>query len=703
MFTSLRQRFHSALRYKLLVLVLLPLASAMAVTLGYTLYWLHSHTQETLSFSVRENLGATRRALRQSQDEYQLELQQLAESPQFRALIKNENGAAIRRSLRRVRDTKDFAFLHVTGIAGDWRYEGGGSGRTSKPSPLADRAERGVAGSALEVFSAPDLQRESAALADSARIALRDGAGVEARALVLRLVQPITDDDGRVVRILDAGVLLNRNSAVIDTIERRVFRSDTLPAGAQPIVALLLNDIRIAAASRTAAELEGERVLPAVRSSGAAITDVWSGPDTLLGETYVSAYGLLFDVNGQRVGQLQVGVRQAAFRAAFYRAAALLLLLFVGATGLAAWLAVRGVRTVFGPVETMAAVVRATQAGEDKRIGPIGARDEIGELARQFDAMLDQLAARKHEMQRDAVALEDKVAARTQELADRNAELQQTITLLEKTREQLVLAEKLSALGQMAAGIAHEINNPAAVILGNLDVIVRVLGERGKPVAHEIDLIGQQVERIRHIVTSLLQFARARPGAGPIRDVSVNQAVDDVLPLVTHVLKEKSIVLHRRRKAKGEIAIDLFDLEQVLINLIVNAANACEAGGVIEITTADWKDGGAVISVRDNGRGIAPDQLNRIFDPFFTTDPKDGSGLGLSVSYGLVRRYGGNISVESTLGRGSVFRVWLMRRPPLATEASTVDGSATPTPHGGDLWLKHGSTKKSSTSKYANS
>src|SRR5690606_23462696 len=143
--------------------------------------------------------------------------------------------------------------------------------------------------------------------------------------------------------------------------------------------------------------------------------------------------------------------------------------------------------------------------------------------------MLDQLAARNREIQRAADALEAKVRERTRELEQKNAELHAAIELLQKTKEQLAMADKLSALGRMAAGIAHEINNPAAVILGNLDVLSAELGPAAAPVAREIELIGEQVERIRHIVNSLLQFARARPGVGPLVEVDVNQLVQDVV------------------------------------------------------------------------------------------------------------------------------------------------------------------------------
>jgi len=671
----LRERYRSALRYKLLVLVLLPLSLAMAATLGYTLYWLNGYTLETLFFSVHDDLALARGALQQAGDAYQAPLQQLAQSPRFKQALRKSDGAVIERMLRQVRDDKGFAFLHLTGVAGEWLYESAaGAERSSKPSPLTDRAARGIADSALEVFTEEDLSRENTDLATQARVTPTSGASggptAQRQALMLRVAQPITDEQGRVRMVLDGAVLLNHNTALLDTIRGRVFGSGVLPADAKPIVTLILDNVRIAGSNAGLTAPVGERVSLRTNMRTQDTSGIWTRSDRFGGDEFISAYGPLYDVNGQWIGALHVGFREGAFRAAHYRAATLLLALFLVATAVAAWIAVRGVRTIFGPIERMAAVVRATQAGEDRRIGPVGSHDEIGELARQFDAMLDLLQQRNREIQRAAQALEVKVAARTWQLSQKNAELQATVSQLAQTREQLVFAERLSALGQMAAGVAHEINNPAAVILGNLEVLVAELGDDARPVAREIELITQQVERIRHIVTSLLQFARAAPAERPVEDVDVNLVVRDVLPLVAHVLKGKSIRLATRLEARQVVGANVFDLEQVLINLIVNAANAMRDDGVIEITTKDAENGGVTISVRDNGPGIAPEQLKRIFDPFFTTDPRQGIGLGLSVSYGLVSRYGGHITVESRLGHGTVFRVMLLRRPASMNEAT---------------------------------
>ena len=186
-----------------------------------------------------------------------------------------------------------------------------------------------------------------------------------------------------------------------------------------------------------------------------------------------------------------------------------------------------------------------------------------------------------------------------------------------------------------------------------------IIGDLGGMITH-IDVTAQRI----HVRTDFSAEDLWR-----VEEIIGGTVVRDVLPLVAHVLKQKSVRLSTRLAARRSVGVNVFDLEQVLINLIVNAANAVGDDGLIEIATTDAENGGVMISVRDNGPGMAPEQLKRIFDPFFTTDPRRGIGLGLSVSYGLVSRYGGHITVESRLGQGSVFRVTLLRRPVRMDEA----------------------------------
>jgi two-component system NtrC family sensor kinase len=322
----------------------------------------------------------------------------------------------------------------------------------------------------------------------------------------------------------------------------------------------------------------------------------------------------------------------------------------------------------------MAKVVHATRSGKAQRIGKVASQDEIGELAREFDVMLDLLEERSRQVRDWADQLENKVAERTAELQNKNADLLRTIRVLRETRQQLVVAEKLAALGELTAGVAHEINNPTQVMLGNLDVIMAELGPALEPVHNDIELIIQQVYRIQEIINNLLQYARPNEFAGYMTEVDINALVSDTLKLVQHMRKGSSFSIELDLQASYRININQQELQQVLVNLIVNAIHAVQdRNGNILLMTRDWDERGVMICVKDNGVGMDEEQLGRIFNPFYSTKGQgEGSGLGLSVSYGLIRRYGGNISVKSAPGEGAEFTVWLLREPELVEDEATI-------------------------------
>jgi signal transduction histidine kinase len=231
----------------------------------------------------------------------------------------------------------------------------------------------------------------------------------------------------------------------------------------------------------------------------------------------------------------------------------------------------------------------------------------------------------------------------------------------------LLTSEKLAAVGQLTAGVAHEINNPIAVIQGNIEVLADILGAHAEPVREEIRLIRGQVHRIRLIVTKLLQFARPAEFAGYLQTVEPSQLVQDSLVLVGHQMKKADVAVVEHYRATKALTINPSELQQVLINLMVNAVQAMPGGGTLTLSTEDWVEEGRPVGVRidvtDSGAGIAPEVLAHIFNPFFTTKKVDGTGLGLWVSLGLVERYGGRITAQSTPGAGATFTLWLLREP----------------------------------------
>ena len=287
----------------------------------------------------------------------------------------------------------------------------------------------------------------------------------------------------------------------------------------------------------------------------------------------------------------------------------------------------------------------------------VQARDELGNLSRHLDDLLDTVQQQNAELKTWGNELDRKVVERT-------AELEQTNKLLVQAQQQLVLAEKLAAIGEITAGVAHEINNPVAVLQGNLDVLRDTLGAATKPVQGELQLMDQQIYRINTIVTKLLQFASPGEFAGYVEAVNIDEIVADSLVLVRHLLNQSRIVVVHKKEATLAVPINRGELQQVLINLFTNAVHAMKDGGKLTISTGDWQEAdgrqGVLIRVTDTGSGIRQEDIAHIFDAFFTTKRQGGTGLGLSISYTLVARYGGTITVKSEEGIGTEFTVRLL-------------------------------------------
>ncbi|MEF9604052.1 ATP-binding protein, partial [Paracoccus sp. PXZ] len=252
--------------------------------------------------------------------------------------------------------------------------------------------------------------------------------------------------------------------------------------------------------------------------------------------------------------------------------------------------------------------------------------------------------------------------ALNQRVEDRTAALRQAVQKLEAATHQLVQSEKLAALGEISAGIAHEINNPLAVIQGNLDVLREILGPAAQPAETELRLIDEQIHRISQIVTRLLDFARMEEPGEPDAAADPVQAAVECEPLVRHMLARGGVTLRHDLRSTRLVRIGRVALQQVLVNLIVNAIHAMPEGGEIRIASRDApRDGtpGVLLELSDTGTGIPAEILGQIFEPFVTSrGRKGGTGLGLSICRRLIERQGGSIAVDSD-ATGSRFRIWL--------------------------------------------
>ena len=229
------------------------------------------------------------------------------------------------------------------------------------------------------------------------------------------------------------------------------------------------------------------------------------------------------------------------------------------------------------------------------------------------------------------------------------------VTQRERLEEQMSQTEKLTSLGLLAAGVAHEVNTPLAVISNYIQILAKQMPE-GDPRHTLIDKIVKQTFRASEIVNNLLNFSRT--GSSELADVDVNRVVEETLSLVAHPLKTSQIqVVKQLTEGIPAVRGSANKLQQVFLNLFLNARDAMPTGGMLEVRTGSH-NGSVEIEVADTGNGIPREYIHKIFDPFFTTKAGGrGTGLGLSVSYGIIKEHSGKIDVRSTPGRGTSFHV----------------------------------------------
>jgi len=503
-----------------------------------------------------------------------------------------------------------------------------------------------------EIVPREELLKESPDIASQAMMEIMPtpkakprGEQFESSGMMLMSVVPLFDDSDNFLGVLCGGILLNRNFEIVDKINEIVHEGQVFEGKGIGTATIFQGDLRI---STNVKNRDGTRALGTLISN--EVADVvltrgerWVGEAFVVNAAYIAAYEPIRDPMDNIIGILYVGVLKEPFDQVLGKT----LVTFLGIAFLGiliiVFVSVFLAKRLSTPLRRLEEISRRVAEGEyDHEFTARGPR-EIEHLARSLNEMAKQLRGEKRELEEWANTLEKKVAERSEEM--------------KKIHAQLFRSEKLASLGKLAAGVAHEINNPLTGVLTNSSLLLEDL-DRDDPRREDVEVMVNETIRCREIVKRLLDFAKqTKPQK---RLASINTLIETIVLLVRNQASFRNVTIEKHLEADlPDVLVDPDQIQQVFVNIILNAAEAMTRGGKLTIRSWASPDGQSVlVSIADTGPGIPEEVRERIFDPFFTTK-EHGTGLGLSISYGIVEQHGGTVSVESAVGKGSTFTIQL--------------------------------------------
>lgn len=587
-----RHRVKTMVRYRLLILTSVPIGFTLIALIAISIYWSIHYTWQSALVDVSERLGVAHNSMTLLQQKQASYVKAFGDSYEFRTRIMHAGeGPDLNQWVNQQKQRYDLDFLtfeRVDTLEQKFRY--------------LDLTKRE---SFFDVLSQSELAQLDPQLAKRAEIERVNADRTETRGLVSRTVIPVLNQYNDIIGFLDGGLLLNNSSTLVDQIRDLIYptKQDNLrPIGT---LTIFLDNLRVSTnvplnSDERAGRAIGTRVSNEVRDAVLNQGKEWVDKAYVYDAWYITAYQPIRDQYDNVVGMLYTGYLLWPFVKTYLTniveigVATLLLLL---ASGMFVY---RGSRDLFRPIERIHRVVKLVQLGKNQRIGAIGLdeRHELAQLAKQFDNMLDLLQQRNEEIQRAAHDLEEKILDRTASLQEKTEQLEHHIQLLNQTRDKLIVHEKLAALGELTAGIAHEINNPTAVILGNTELIRFELGDDAKRVEEEIDAIMLQIDRIRNITRSLLQYSRHGGVQDEITWQHVNPIIDESITLVKTGSKKRDVEFVTDLHAQSSVEVNRHQLLQILVNLQMNAIHAMNGKGKLTIRSEDWCEHGEVLGHR---------------------------------------------------------------------------------------------------------
>ena len=504
--------------------------------------------------------------------------------------------------------------------------------------------------SATYIIPAEELRRESTRLVAQAFCTLidtprarenSDGNGCN-DGMMLKAAAPVLDHDGDLLGVLFGGSLINRNYKIVDTIKQTVYEDLIYDGKDIGTATIFQGDVRISTNVRNEDDSRaiGTRVSEEVYNQVVIDGKPWIGRAYVVNDWYITAYEPIRDIYNNIIGILYVGILEQPYvdiqRETLLIFLAITLLVAIPSMMLAYLLSKR----ISVPIKRMAVASQEIAGGNLEATVEVNSNDELGDLADTFNLMATSLKQRDEQLK-------------------------------EFTKSKIMESERLALIGQLAANVAHELNNPLQGIVTYSHLLLEKMPNDGsEKTASSIHRIVTQANRCRDIIRGLLDFSRQRKPDTTV--CNINAVIQECVTFVENQASFQNIeFVELLETDMPKTVVDPSQMQQVFLNMIINAAEAMEDGGTLTLETrSNLTKNSIEIRFTDTGSGIPEEHFAKLFDPFFTTkEVGHGTGLGLAISYGIVKEHKGMIDVKSTVGEGTTFII----RLPIQLEETEVN------------------------------
>jgi len=505
-----------------------------------------------------------------------------------------------------------------------------------------------------QIVSREELIKEGSDLAEQADIkfiytpkATERPETRETNGMMLKAASSIMDENDTLLGILYGGILLNRNYEIVDRVKEIVYKEEKYKGREIGTATIFQHDLRISTnvKNKRGERAIGTRVSKEVNNAVLVEGKPWIHRAFVVNDWYITAYEPIKNIDNKIIGILYVGMLEKPYiditeqvmltftGLAFLCVVFLLIILYFSTT------------RIINPLQKMVVATQEIARGDLSHKVEVQSKDEIGYLSDSFNQMTANLKAANEKLVEWGKTLEKKVEERTKELTEMQAHL--------------IQSEKLASLGKLAAGIAHEINNPLGGILIYSHLLLEDI-DKDSPHYENLKKIVKETSRCKDIVKGLLEFARPREPEMSLIDI--NEIVEKSLAIMERQALFQNITIKKVYSSSlPKIIADSAQLQQVSMNIILNAAEAMDGNGVLTLSTSLNRDKTQIeVKFSDTGHGINEEEKKRLFEPFFTTkEVGKGTGLGLAISYSIIQKHNGTIECTSQLGKGSTFTVKL--------------------------------------------